>query len=137
LCVIELAVLHFLEHFLLIAVTEFLFEEEFSMVKQGVLNVRIAGVAPVREVCERKRDWMSVVWVFILVVKHVTFNISAALYSSATWFEAHPILADISTVWTSIIHSNPFKAFFRQNVFRRAVRAIFLWSYCEKARWDA
>jgi len=68
-----LGILDLAQHLILsqICIWELLCVEETRLVAEGMFNVRVTGVTPIREVSKAENNRMSMSWVVRLVCQHV------------------------------------------------------------------
>ena len=76
---------------------------------------------------------MAIVCMLVLMIQHVAFDIPTAFDNPAAWFQANPVLANIVTIWTSIIYGDTIIALFRKDIVRDAMWAVPLRFHCEEA----
>ena len=69
----------------------------FDMVKVLANYIRVARVAPEREIGKRKGQWMIA---FLVMLAHVRIYVSAA--SNLLAFNTHPVFFFMSTVFAAI-----------------------------------
>ena len=91
-----------------------------------MLDVRVAGIAPEREVSKRKGDRMLIASMLILMVEHVTLDIAATLDDQTSWLQADPILAHVPTVLARVVHALALELLKSCDILGYAVWAVLL-----------
>ena len=125
-----LGVPNFLENRLLVVIfPELLQVESLRVVKQAVLNVAVALIAPERKVSEAEADHMVGVLATVLV-QHVRVDVATALDSAAFRLQADPILATVTAVRAWVVHVDAFEGLLGRYVLLCAVRTVTLRCHC-------